>query len=97
MFKYFLIIFCILTYSCSSKQDQYYENYKTPYQNQYAPPRQYQQYIPNSRAYSNPYYFPQQYPSPLYDSDQYYVPPIDYYNIENNQNSIQNSPANNRY
>lgn len=95
MFKYFLIIFCIFIYSCASKQDQYYGNYKTPYQyqNQYAPIQQYQPYQPNSRAYNNPYAFPQQYAPPFYDSDQYYVPPNDYYNVER----IQNSPANNKY
>ena len=99
MFKYFLIIFCAIIYSCSSKQDKYYENYKTPYQyqNQYAPTQQYQPYAPNSRAYNNPYALPQQYATPYYDADQYYVPPTNYYNIENNQNSIQNSPANNKY
>ena len=96
MLKYFLIIFCIFIYSCASKQDQYYGNYKTPYQyqNQYAPTQQYQPYyIPNSRAYTNPYALPQQYASPYYDTDQYYVPPTNYYNIERNQSS----PASNKY
>ena len=95
MFKYFLIIICSVIYSCASKQDQYYGNYKTPYQyqNQYAPIQQYQPYQPNSRAYSNPYAFPQQYAPPFYDSDQYYVPPTNYYNIERNQPS----PASNKY
>ena len=99
MFKYLLIIFCIFVYSCSSKQDQYYENNKIPYQyqNQYAPIQQYQPYIPNSRVYTNPYALPQQYSPPYYDSDQYYIPPTNYYNIEGNQNSLQNSPASNKY
>ena len=96
MFKYFLIIICLFICSCSSGQDKNYGNYKTPYQyqNQYAPKQQYQPYyIPNSRAYTNPYALPQQYATPYYDTDQYYVPPTDYYNIERNQNS----PASNKY
>ena len=95
MLKYFLIIFCLFVCSCSSGQDKY-ENYKTPYQyqNQYAPRQQYQPYyIPNSRAYTNPYALPSQYATPYYDTDQYYVPPTDYYNIERNQSS----PASNKY
>ena len=95
MLKYFLIIFCLFVCSFSSGQDKNYENYKTPYQyqNQYAPIQQYQPYQPNSRAYSNPYAFPQQYAPPFYDSDQYYVPPTNYYNTE----AIQNSPASSKY
>ena len=48
MFKYFLIIICSVIYSCASKQDQYYGNYKTPYQyqNQYAP---IQQFLPQGQ------------------------------------------------
>ena len=41
----------------------------------------------------NPYALPSQYATPYYDTDQYYVPPTDYYNIERNQNS----PASNKY
>ena len=94
MLKYFLIIICLFVCSCSSGQDNNYGNYKTPYQNQYAPKQQYQPYyIPNSRAYTNPYALPSQYATPYYDTDQYYVPPTDYYNIERNQNS----PASNKY
>lgn len=86
---------CIIA-SCSSDND--FSNANSPRYYQYQPPQYYQGYVqpyyqPNSRAYSNPYALPQQYATPYYDSDQYYVPPTNYYNIERNQNS----PANNKY
>jgi hypothetical protein len=61
-------------------QPNYYQ-YPNNYYN--APSNYYQPYYqPNSRAYNNPYALPQQYASPYYDTDQYYVPPTNYYNIE---------------
>lgn len=99
MFKYFLIIISLLTYSCSSSENRIYDGYQNPYQyqNQYyqAPvvPYQQQYYPPNSRAYNNPYVLPQQYASPYYDTDQYYVPPTNYYNIER----PQSGGASNKY
>lgn len=51
------------------------------------PPYQYRQPYyygpPNSRLYYNPYDFQQPYGSnPYSDYDQYYVPPVEYYNNE---------------
>ena len=42
----------------------------------------YQQYPPNSRAYSNPYDFPSQGYYPYYDNERYYVAPSYYRNVE---------------
>jgi len=107
MFRYFFIIAPLIIFSCSSNESSPYTNYNPnpqpnyqnsyPYQNQYynAPTPYYQApapyYQPNSRAYSNPYILPQQYASPYYDTDQYYVPPSSYYNIERPQSSGANN------
>ncbi|MFM7558008.1 MAG: hypothetical protein ACKO6C_05370 [Alphaproteobacteria bacterium] len=96
MLKCFLIIMLCLIASCSRDNDFSNNNASRYYQ--YQPPQNFrgynqQYYQPNSRAYSNPYALPQQYATPYYDSDQYYVAPTNYYNIESNQTS----PANNKY
>jgi hypothetical protein len=88
MHKYFLIILVIINFSCSNNKMQ--KKFTNPNQYQYQP--QYYQapvmyYQPNSRAYSNPYALPQQYATPYYDSDQYYIPPTNYYNIEKPANT----------
>jgi len=62
------------------QQPQQYYQQPAPY---YSP---YQNVAPGSRFYSNPYAIPPaQYSSPQYDSDQYYVPPTSYENIERQQ------------
>jgi len=90
MFKYFLIIFLTLSFSCSNSQNKMQKNYSNPnyyqYQSPYYQP-QGQYYQPRSRFYNDPYALPQQYATPYYDSDQYYVPPSNYYNIEKPSNS----------
>lgn len=93
-FRYSLIILIAILNSCSSKNMRKKYNYDQIEQNYY-PKQYYQQYprTPNSRAYSNPYKMPQQYLPPLYDSDQYYVAPTQYYNIE----TPRPSPANDKY
>ena len=93
--RYFLIILLTLLSSCSSKNLRKKYNYDQTEQNYYPKPYYQQQYPkkPNSRAYSNPYAFPQQYSPPLYDADQYYVPPTQYYNIE----KPQTNPASYKY
>jgi len=92
MLKYLLVILMLFVFSCAKDNNNYYpQGYAPqPYQQQYYPQ---QYYRPNSRAYSNPYTLPQQYASPYYDTDQYYVPPTNYYNIE----KPDVSPTNNKY
>ena len=93
--RYFLVILLALSNSCSSKNLK--KNYNYDRTEQYYYPRPYYQQqrfkTPNSRAYSNPYASPQQYSSPIYDADQYYVPPTQYYNIE----KPQSNPASYKY
>ncbi len=49
----------------------------------YQQPSPYYRGAPNSRMYYNPYEFQQPYGSnPYSDYDQYYVPPVQYYNNE---------------
>ncbi len=71
----------------ANNQDDIYE--QRPYQppTRYVPvPAPY--YAPNSRVYSNPYSPPPTY-YPQYDSDQYYVPPKQYYYKTEPENEIK--------
>lgn len=83
------VAFCLLILSCKTEEVYLYDKtgfsperrYYTPYPNN--APTRYDSYgRPHSREYQNPYDFPPKKYYPYYDSDQYYVPPSYYHNIE---------------
>lgn len=97
IFRIFLIIiFFGLVVSCSVSDERASDTSFRPVPYQQPPTRVYQQVpatygrypqpyysAPNSRSYYNPYDFQQPYGSnPYSDYDQYYVPPVQYYNNE---------------
>ncbi len=98
IFRIFVIIvFVGLTMSCSVSDERASNTSFRPVPYQQPPTRVYQQpspgygtrypqpyySAPNSRSYYNPYDFQQSYGSnPYSDYDQYYVPPVQYYNNE---------------
>ncbi len=95
--KLIAICFSLFSYGCSTPDEaaprrvsqpvyqqpipQYQQPYRNPYY--YGQPNPVQQ-RPNSRSYYNPYEFqqPQYNQSPYPDYEQYYVPPAQYYNNE---------------
>lgn len=91
----FAVSFCLLVLSCA--KDGEYEIDGSAYPSYYIPqapqyyyhyPKTYQPYYrPSSRRYSNPYRTPPTNYYPYYDFDQYYVPPIQYRNIERGGNN----------
>lgn len=88
--KYLIsIIFCLFIASCKTEEIYLYDKTGfTPERKFYTPnrSRSYDPYgRPHSRAYKNPYDFPSQNYHPYYDSDQYYVPPSYYNNVEPQQ------------
>ncbi len=85
----FLAIICFMVSSCSvSDESASSTSFRpvpyqpVPYQPRYQYRRPYYG-APNSRSHYNPYEFQQPYGSnPYSDYDQYYVPPVQYYNNE---------------
>lgn len=77
--------------ACSSISEPYEKrtNIKKNFNHQKS---NYQNYQPNSRQYNNPYNFPNDYRQKgVYDYDQYYVAPIQYYNIEPERKNVINN------
>lgn len=98
----FLTILCLVLGSCSMTDNEKasdtsfrsipYQGYAAPRPNyqyqQYQAPQPYYQRPANSRSYYNPYEFQQPYGSnPYSDYDQYYVPPVQYYNRESQRDN----------
>lgn len=97
----FLTVACLVIGSCSMTDSEVAPNSfrSIPYQRNAVsrPNYQYQQYQPqppyyqrpaNSRSYYNPYEFQQpSNPSPYSDYNQYYVPPVEYYNRESQRDA----------
>ncbi len=83
----FLIGLLLLIFSCTRDRNYPRDNAVRLDSYQHYP-QNYQPYVrSNSRSYSNPYNNPPQNYYPYYDFDQYYVPPTQYKNVEQNNNS----------
>ncbi len=86
----FIFLALLLTLSFACKRDNVYPPGNKPAvrMDAHQPyPQNHHRYVrPNSRAYTNPYNPPQSY-YPYYDFDQYYVPPTQYKNVEQDNNN----------
>lgn len=91
--KIFVIMICLIVFSCKSEKIGFYDKSIFTYDTQNSPKKYDSYQVPSSRSYQEPYKAPPRAYAPYYDSDSYYVPPS-YYNTY--RRNTEEGPFDNR-